>query len=44
MISFVSMQLFGQGRTITGKITDADNGEYMPGVTILQEGTQKRHN
>jgi TonB-linked SusC/RagA family outer membrane protein len=34
------MQLFGQGRTITGKITDADNGEYMPGVTILQEGTQ----
>jgi TonB-linked SusC/RagA family outer membrane protein len=40
MISFVSMQLFGQGRTITGKITDADNGEYMPGVTILQEGTQ----
>ncbi len=40
MISFVSMQLFGQGRTITGKITDADNGEYMPGVTILLEGTQ----
>lgn len=40
MISFVSMQLFGQGRTITGKITDADNGEYMPGVTILLDGTQ----
>ncbi len=34
------MQLFGQGRNITGKITDADNGEYLPGVTILLEGTQ----
>lgn len=40
VVSFVSIQLFGQGRTITGKITDADNGEYMPGVTILLEGTQ----
>jgi TonB-dependent starch-binding outer membrane protein SusC len=40
LVSFVSMQLFGQGRTITGKITDADNGEYLPGVTIILEGTQ----
>jgi len=40
IVSFATMQLFGQGRNITGKITDADNGEYLPGVTILLEGTQ----
>lgn len=40
IVSFATLQMFGQGRTITGKITDADNGDYIPGVTVLLEGTQ----
>jgi len=39
LCSIAGLQLFGQGRTITGRITDADNGEYIAGVTVLLEGT-----
>lgn len=37
--TLTGMQLFAQGRTITGRVTDADNGEYLAGVTVLLEGT-----
>lgn len=30
---------YGQGKTVTGKITDADTGEPLPGVTIVVKGT-----
>ncbi|MCY1720778.1 TonB-dependent receptor [Prolixibacteraceae bacterium Z1-6] len=30
---------YAQVKTITGKITDADNGEPLPGVTIVVKGT-----
>lgn len=39
LFTLTGMQLFAQGRTITGRVTDADNGEYIPGVTVLLEGT-----
>lgn len=39
LLTITGMQLFAQGRTITGRITDADNGEYIAGVTVLLEGT-----
>lgn len=30
---------YAQVKTITGKVTDADNGEPLPGVTIVVKGT-----
>lgn len=39
LFTITGMQLFAQGRTITGRVTDADNGDYIPGVTVLLEGT-----
>ena len=35
LFTLTGMQLFAQGRTITGRVTDADNGEYIPGVTSI---------
>jgi len=35
----VSMQSFGQGRTITGTIKDSSNGIPIPGATVLVKGT-----
>lgn len=39
LFTVAGLSLFGQSRTITGRVTDADNGEYIAGVTILLEGT-----
>ena len=34
-----SFSAFSQGRTVTGKVTDAQTGEPLPGVTVIQKGT-----
>jgi iron complex outermembrane receptor protein len=34
-----SSQAFAQGRTVTGKVTSAEDGEGLPGVNILIKGT-----
>ncbi len=34
-----SMQIFAQGKIVTGKVVD-ENGAPLPGVTVLVEGTQ----
>jgi Ca-activated chloride channel homolog len=40
MIAMLSLSiLFGQSRTISGKVTDASDGSPLPGVTIVQKGT-----
>lgn len=39
LLLFTGMQLLAQ-RTITGKVTSADDGNGIPGVTVLVKGTQ----
>lgn len=34
-----SLTAFSQGQTVTGKITDAQTGEALPGVNVVQKGT-----
>lgn len=36
-----SFSAFSQGRTVTGKVTDTQTGEPLPGVTVLQKGTTR---
>ncbi|MBN2175202.1 MAG: TonB-dependent receptor [Bacteroidales bacterium] len=36
---FVSFMTFAQSGPVTGKVTDASNGQTLPGVTILVKGT-----
>jgi TonB-linked SusC/RagA family outer membrane protein len=36
---FTSAQLFAQGRTVSGVVTDADDGEPLIGVSVLVKGT-----
>ena len=36
---FYSMQIFAQNRTITGKVTGADDGQPLPGVSVKVQGT-----
>src|SRR5262245_838902 len=38
LVSCWTMAL-GQGRTVTGKVTSADDGSTVPGVNILEKGT-----
>src|SRR5258708_39654778 len=38
LASFYSMAL-GQGRTVSGKVTSADDASTIPGVNILEKGT-----
>ena len=38
---FFVIQSYTQGKTITGKVTDGDTGEPLPGVNVLVEGTQQ---
>lgn len=33
------MQVLAQNRTVTGKVTDQENGQGLPGVTVLVKGT-----
>jgi len=37
--SFSGLSLFGQGRTVTGTVTDAESGEPLIGVNIVVQGT-----
>jgi iron complex outermembrane receptor protein len=39
MVSLISVAGFAQLKTITGKVTDAENGEPLPGVTIVVKNT-----
>ncbi|PLX25247.1 MAG: SusC/RagA family TonB-linked outer membrane protein [Salinivirgaceae bacterium] len=37
---FLGMQLYAQ-KTVTGTVTDANDGSKLPGVTVIVKGTQK---
>ncbi len=37
---FCAIQLYAQERTVTGKVTDGDTGEPLPGVNVIIDGTQ----
>ncbi|MEE4198396.1 MAG: TonB-dependent receptor [Bacteroidales bacterium] len=39
MFLIVSLQVFAQQVTIEGVVTSADDGETLPGVTIIEKGT-----
>ncbi len=40
LVAMLSFSLsYAQVKTVTGKVTDADNGEPLPGVTIVIKGT-----
>ncbi len=40
LVALLSFSMsYAQVKTITGKVTDADNGEPLPGVTIVVKGT-----
>ncbi|MFP4046950.1 MAG: hypothetical protein ACLFT4_04230, partial [Bacteroidales bacterium] len=43
LIFFIAMTLpsFAQEISVTGKITDEESGEPLPGVSILQIGTNQ---
>ena len=41
MLSFLGTSVFGQGRTITGTITDRLTKETLPGATLIIKGTTK---
>ena len=34
-----SLSAFSQGKTVTGKITDTNTGEALPGVNVVEKGT-----
>ena len=38
-LGFLSMQVFAQ-QAVTGKVTSADDGSGLPGVSVLVKGTQ----
>src|SRR6056297_430887 len=39
MFLIVSLQVFAQQVTVEGVVTSADDGETLPGVTIIEKGT-----
>jgi TonB-linked SusC/RagA family outer membrane protein len=39
VIMMIVTQAWAQSRTVTGKVTDAGNGQGLPGVTVLVKGT-----
>lgn len=41
LLAFSGSMVFGQGRTLTGTVTDLGTNESMPGATILIKGTSK---
>ncbi|NOS57554.1 MAG: TonB-dependent receptor [Cyclobacteriaceae bacterium] len=40
LLVFASLGLQAQERTVTGKVTSSDDGSPIPGVNILEKGTQ----
>ncbi|MGV3587958.1 MAG: SusC/RagA family TonB-linked outer membrane protein [Adhaeribacter sp.] len=40
LLSVLLQEAMAQSRTITGRVTDAANGDGLPGVTVLVKGTQ----
>jgi TonB-dependent starch-binding outer membrane protein SusC len=41
IFTFASFALWAQERSISGKITDGDSGEAVPGVTVVIKGTSR---
>lgn len=41
LFSFNASELRAQGRMVTGTVTSADDGQSLPGVTILVKGTNR---
>jgi TonB-linked SusC/RagA family outer membrane protein len=41
LFMFVLTTSFAQTRTVTGKVTSADDGQGLPGVNVIVEGTTK---
>jgi TonB-linked SusC/RagA family outer membrane protein len=39
LLVFVSLQIFSQARVITGKVTYAEDGSALPGVSVVVQGT-----
>ena len=39
LVAAIPITLFAQTATITGRVTDASNGEALPGANVLLEGT-----
>jgi TonB-linked SusC/RagA family outer membrane protein len=39
LLVFVSTIAWSQGRTVTGKVTSADDGSGLPGVNVVEKGT-----
>ncbi|HCX22302.1 MAG TPA: hypothetical protein DHN29_10325 [Cytophagales bacterium] len=39
MLTLATLVALGQQRTISGQVTDSENGETLPGATVLEKGT-----
>ena len=39
LLVFVTAVAWSQGRTVTGKVTSADDGSGLPGVNVVEKGT-----
>ncbi|TSA35108.1 MAG: hypothetical protein D4R64_10245 [Porphyromonadaceae bacterium] len=39
IVAALGLQLFAQQRTVTGRVTAAEDGSPIPGVTVLVKGT-----
>ena len=41
LITFISIQVKAQDRTITGKVVDSEGNSPLIGCTVVLDGTQK---
>lgn len=41
LVLFWTMQVFAQDKTVSGKVTSADDGSALPGVSVTVKGTTK---
>ena len=41
LITFISIQMKAQDRTITGKVVDSEDNSPLIGCTVVLDGTQK---
>jgi len=39
LLCCLTLQTFAQGQAVTGKVTSAEDGEPLPGVTVKVKGT-----